>query len=261
MHQDDCSFMWHQIVLLSTLLWWIFKNVLWMIMKGYSHSFRITHHKSMCSKHSDFPAYTDWTELWTFWLSGLYWLNWTLNILTFRPTLTELNSEHSDFPAYTDWTELWTFWLSGLYWLNWTLNILTFRPILTELNSEHSDFPAYTDWTELWTFWLSGLYWLNWTLNILTFQPILETLHWLPVTHRIQYTFQLSASVPSLEQPFFMSDLLQPYSYTPARQLRSASNTWTIVTPCINTTNICHLVKDHLLALAHLFGAIDDFQK
>ena len=31
--------------------------------------------------------------------------------------------------------------------------------------------------------------------------PILETLHWLPVTHRIQYKISISASTPSLEQP------------------------------------------------------------
>ena len=167
MLQDDCSFMWHPIVPLSTLLWvwWIFKNMLWMIMKGYSHSFRIARHKSMCSKHSDFPAYTDWTELWPFWLSGLYWLNWTLNILTFRPILIELNSD----------------------------NILTFRPILIELNSD----------------------------NILTFQPILETLHWLPITHHIQYKISTICFISvSGTAPLYLSDLLQPYSYTPARQLR-----------------------------------------
>ena len=67
----------------------------------------------------------------------------------------------------------------------------------------------------------------NLTTSILFFK-----LHWLPVTHCIQ--FQLSASIPSLEQPpQDLSDLLHPY--TPARQLRSASDTRTFVTPRVNT--------------------------
>ena len=64
--------------------------------------------------------------------------------------------------------------------------------------------------------------------------PILETLHYLPVTHRIQYKMSticynsISGTVPQ-----YLSELLQPYA--PARQLRSASDTRTFVTPRVNT--------------------------
>ena len=60
--------------------------------------------------------------------------------------------------------------------------------------------------------------------------PILETLHSLPVTHRIQYKI-LTICFNSISgtAPQYLSDLLQPY--TPARQLRSASDTRTFVTP------------------------------
>ena len=56
--------------------------------------------------------------------------------------------------------------------------------------------------------------------------PILETLHWLPVTHRIQYKI-LTICFNSISgtAPQYLSDRLQ--SYTPARQLRSASDTRT----------------------------------
>ena len=54
--------------------------------------------------------------------------------------------------------------------------------------------------------------------------PILETLHWLPVTHRIQYKFStICFNSISETAPQYLTDLLQPY--TPARQLRSASDT------------------------------------
>ena len=60
--------------------------------------------------------------------------------------------------------------------------------------------------------------------------PILETLHWLPVTHRIQYKIStICFNSISGTAPQYLSDLLQPY--TPARQLRSASDTRTFVTP------------------------------
>ena len=63
---------------------------------------------------------------------------------------------------------------------------------------------------------------------------ILETLHWLPVTHRIQYKISTSCfHFISGTAPQYLSDLLQPY--TPARQLRSASDTRTFVTPRVNT--------------------------
>ena len=67
--------------------------------------------------------------------------------------------------------------------------------------------------------------------------PILETLHWLPVTHRIQYKI-LTICFNSISEtaPQYLSDLLQPY--TPARQLRSASDTWTLVTPPCKHKNI-----------------------
>ena len=64
--------------------------------------------------------------------------------------------------------------------------------------------------------------------------PILETLHWLPVTHRIQYTIStICFNSISGTAPQYLSDLLQPY--TPARQLRSASDTRTFVTRRVNT--------------------------
>ena len=64
--------------------------------------------------------------------------------------------------------------------------------------------------------------------------PILETLHWLPVTHRIQYKISTTCfSSISGTAPQYLSDLLQPY--TPARQLQSASDTRTFVTPSVNT--------------------------
>ena len=64
--------------------------------------------------------------------------------------------------------------------------------------------------------------------------PILQTLHWLPVTHRIQYKIStICFNSISGTAPEYLSDLLQPY--TPARQLRSASDTRTFVTPRVNT--------------------------
>ena len=64
--------------------------------------------------------------------------------------------------------------------------------------------------------------------------PILETLHWLPVTHRIQYKIStICFNSISGTAPQYLSDLLQPC--TPARQLRSASDTRTFVTPSVNT--------------------------
>ena len=64
--------------------------------------------------------------------------------------------------------------------------------------------------------------------------PILETLHWLPVTHRIQYeSSTICFNAISKTAPHYLSDLLQ--RYTPARQLRSASDTRTFVTPRANT--------------------------
>ena len=60
--------------------------------------------------------------------------------------------------------------------------------------------------------------------------PILETLHWLPVTYRIQYKIStICFNSISRTAPQYLSDLLQPY--TPARQLRSASDTRTFVPP------------------------------
>ena len=67
--------------------------------------------------------------------------------------------------------------------------------------------------------------------------PILETLHWLPVTHRIQYKIStICFNSISGRAPQYLSDLLQPY--TPARQLRSASDTRTFVTPPCKHKNI-----------------------
>ena len=64
--------------------------------------------------------------------------------------------------------------------------------------------------------------------------PILQTLHWLPATHRIQYKIStICFNSISGTAPHYMSDLLQPY--TPARQLRSASDAGTFFIPCANT--------------------------
>ena len=60
--------------------------------------------------------------------------------------------------------------------------------------------------------------------------PILETLHCLPVTHRIRYKIStICFNSISGTAPQYLSDLLQPY--TPARQLRSASDTRTFAPP------------------------------
>ena len=59
---------------------------------------------------------------------------------------------------------------------------------------------------------------------------ILQTLPWLPVTHRNQSNIStICFNSISGTAPQYLSDLFQPY--TPARQLRSASDTRTFVTP------------------------------
>ena len=64
---------------------------------------------------------------------------------------------------------------------------------------------------------------------------ILEILHWLPVTHRIQYKIStICFSSISGTAPQYLSDLLQDKTVTPARQFRSASDTRTFVTPRVN---------------------------
>ena len=71
-------------------------------------------------------------------------------------------------------------------------------------------------------------------LRNLTTSILFLKLHWLPVTHRIQYKIStICFNTISGTAPQYLSDLLQPY--TPARQLRSASDTRTFVTPCVNT--------------------------
>ena len=80
--------------------------------------------------------------------------------------------------------------------------------------------------------------------------PILKTLDWLPVTHRIQYKIStICFNSISGTAPQYLSDLLQPYT---ARRLRSASDTRIFLTRRVQK----HLVKDHFLMLAHLFGTI-----
>ena len=77
-------------------------------------------------------------------------------------------------------------------------------------------------------------YWAQVYIRSKRKNPILETLHWLPVTHRIQYKIStICFNSISGTAPQYLSDLLQPY--TPARQLRSASDTRTFVTPRVNT--------------------------
>ena len=64
--------------------------------------------------------------------------------------------------------------------------------------------------------------------------PFLKTLHWLPVTHHIQYKIStICFNSISGTAPQYLSDLLQ--LYTPARQVRSASDARTFVTPRVNT--------------------------
>ena len=83
--------------------------------------------------------------------------------------------------------------------------------------------------------------------------PILENLHWTPVTRRIQYKISTvcfySISGTALQ---YLSDLLQPYS--PARQLRSASDTQTFVAPRVNTKTFGD--RSYSLTQANLFGTI-----
>ena len=71
-------------------------------------------------------------------------------------------------------------------------------------------------------------------LRNLTTSILFLKLQWLPVTHRIQYKIStMYFSSVSGTAPQYLSDLLQPY--TPARQLRSASDTRMFVTPRVNT--------------------------
>ena len=71
-------------------------------------------------------------------------------------------------------------------------------------------------------------------LRNLTTSILFLKLHWLPVTHRIQYKIStICFNSISGTAPQYLSDLHQPY--TPARQLRSASDTRTFVTPRVNT--------------------------
>ena len=65
-------------------------------------------------------------------------------------------------------------------------------------------------------------------------QPILKSVHWLPVTHRIQYKIStICFKSLSCKSPQYLSDLKQPYS--PTGKLRSASDTRTFVIPRVNT--------------------------
>ena len=65
-------------------------------------------------------------------------------------------------------------------------------------------------------------------------QPVLQSLHWLPVTHRIQYKIStVCFNSLSGESPQHLSDLIQPY--TPTRKWRSAYDTRTFVIPRVNT--------------------------
>ena len=81
---------------------------------------------------------------------------------------------------------------------------------------------------------------------------VLETLHWLPVTHHIQYKIStICFNSISGTAPQYLSNRLQPY--TPARQLWSAFDTWTFVNPRVNTQK---LEKDLFLTVAHLLGTI-----
>ena len=64
--------------------------------------------------------------------------------------------------------------------------------------------------------------------------PLLHTLHWLPVSYRIQYKI-LSLCYTSLsgDAPVYLSELL--HLYTPSRQLRSSSDTRILRLPRMNT--------------------------
>ena len=84
-----------------------------------------------------------------------------------------------------------------------------------------------------------------------------QTLHWLPVTHQIQYkisTLCFSSISGTSPQYIYMSSLLQ--SYTARRRLWSASDTWTFFTPRLNIFIFLFLVKDHFLTLVRLSGTV-----
>ena len=64
--------------------------------------------------------------------------------------------------------------------------------------------------------------------------PLLSSLHWLPISSRIQYKV-CSLTFSSLfdSGPIYLSDLLQLYS--PTRQLRSSNDTRILSKPSFNT--------------------------
>ena len=65
-------------------------------------------------------------------------------------------------------------------------------------------------------------------------QPILQSLHWLLVTHRIQYNIStICFNSLSSKAPQYLPDHTQ--AYTPTRKLRSASDSRTFVIPRVNT--------------------------
>ena len=65
-------------------------------------------------------------------------------------------------------------------------------------------------------------------------QPILQSLHWLPVTHRIQYKISaICFNFVSGKSPQYLSDPIQ--SYTITRKLRSASYIRSFDIPRVNT--------------------------
>ncbi|XP_071808997.1 uncharacterized protein [Asterias amurensis] len=63
--------------------------------------------------------------------------------------------------------------------------------------------------------------------------PVLRSLHWLPVTRRIQYKLILIIYKACHNlAPRYLTDLLIPY--TPARSLRSSSDTSLLRVPAVN---------------------------
>ena len=63
--------------------------------------------------------------------------------------------------------------------------------------------------------------------------PLLHSLHWLPVESRIKYKIAcLAFSAITKHGPIYLSDLIRPY--TPARQLRSSTDTSTLYIPRVN---------------------------
>ena len=67
--------------------------------------------------------------------------------------------------------------------------------------------------------------------------PLLHSLHWLPISDRIDYKiFSLTHSAICGTGPEYLSELVQ--TYTPSRPLRSSSDTRLLCIPPVRTKNL-----------------------